>query len=261
MSLVEIRKEGSVFHIELNYPEKKNGLDFSMAEALLAAVTQAERDPACRIMVFSSKGRAYFSAGPDLEGLIECAKSKEGARMLDEIISRLNRLILMINGSAKVTIAAIHGYAYGGGFNIMLPCDFRFAEAKTKFIENFYYMGVTPDLGSSYFLPRLIGWTRTKELLLTGRLFTAREAEEWGLFTEVVEKRAEMMKRVETLCERVLSGDAETLPGMKELFSRSFHTELAEHLDREKTLLIDSLLKPSTVHRLEKIKKRSWLEV
>ena len=53
----------------------------------------------------------------------------------------------------KVTIAAIHGYAYGGGFNIMLPCDFRFAEAKTKFIENFYYMGVTPDLGSSYFFP------------------------------------------------------------------------------------------------------------
>lgn len=259
MSRVEIRKEGPVFHIALNHPETKNGLDLPMAEALLSAVTEADTDPACRMMVFSSNGRAYFSSGPDLNGLIACAQDADGANQLDTIITCLNRIILTIDASSKVSIAAIHGYAYGGGLNIMLPCDLRIAEAKTKFIENFYYMGVTPDLGSSYYLPRLIGWARTKELLLTGRLFTAQEAAEWGLFTEVVEKRSEMMKRVDALCEQVLSGDGETLAGMKTLLARSAHASLEEHLEQEKSLLIHHLLKPSTTKRLKAIQQRSWV--
>jgi 2-(1,2-epoxy-1,2-dihydrophenyl)acetyl-CoA isomerase len=138
----------------------------------------------------------------------------------------------------------------------MLPCDLRFAESKTKFIENFYYMGVTPDLSSSYFLPRLIGLAKTKELILTGRIFTAKEAEHWGLFYRVVDKRSEMMQEVDRFCQDVLQGDSSTISQMKELLADSSVVSLEKHLKKEQEYLINHLVKPETIARLQNIQQR-----
>ncbi|PWK07431.1 enoyl-CoA hydratase/isomerase family protein [Tumebacillus permanentifrigoris] len=252
MSLVNIRNAGAVRYVELDDQEKKNALDPLMADALLAAMEQVHADPECKIIVFTSTGRNYFSIGPDLEGMIELASREDGVQDLERVAAKLNAFIMAIHTSPKITIAALHGYAFGGGLNVFLACDYRIAEAKTKFIEKFYYMGITPDLSSSYFLPRLIGQTRTKDLLLTGRMFTAREAADWGLFQEVIDKRSEMMARVEALCNQFLTGGTDTIVGMKALLNRD--DGLAEHLELEKTWLCERFRDPSVRERLMNIR-------
>jgi enoyl-CoA hydratase/carnithine racemase len=259
MSSVKVNIRDDVHYLELDSPQTRNCLDRQMAADLLQAVRQANEDPACRAIVFLSSSRAFFSSGPELEGLIELSVRPDGAELLDSVVEEFNQIILAIYESPKLTIAGIHGYAYGGGLNIMLACDYRIAEEKTKCIENFHYMGVTPDLSASYFLPRYIGLSRTMELLLTGRMFTAREVADWGLFHEVVGKRSVMLERIEQLCRQILQGEGRNLLRMKELLRSSFYFTLEEHLAKEKRYLTDCFQYPEITDRLKNVGNLSFI--
>lgn len=259
MSNVQVHIKDGIRYIELNNQQTKNSLDLQMATDLFQAVRYANEDPDCKAIVFLSSARAFFSSGPALEGLIELSTRQDGPGLLDSVVEKLNKIILEIYESPKLTIAGIHGYAYGGGLNIMLACDYRIAEEKTKFIENFHYMGFTPDLSASYFLPRYIGLSRTMELLLTGRLFTAKEVADWGLFHEVVEKRSVMLERIDQLCLQILQGEGRNLPRMKELLRSSFYSTLEEHLDKEKRYLTDCFKYPEITERLKNVGSLSFI--
>jgi len=253
MTIVNVRSKDAVRYVELNNSDTKNGFDLQMAQQLLKAINQVNEDPHCQIIVFTSTLRAYFSVGPDPKDLEGILAEKDGLDLLDQIVSNFNQIILGIYHSPKVTIAAIHGCAYGGGLNIMLPCDYRIAVERTKLIENFHYMGVTPDLSSSYFLPRLIGSARTMDLILTGRMFLAKEAKEWGLFQEVTKTHKEMIERVEQLCEQIVSGETETVELMKRLFQQSFLSTLDQQIELEKEYLMACFKNPNLRERLDRI--------
>lgn len=253
MSVIEVRVEGSAHYIAFNDPNTKNALNKQSAIALYEAVNQANQDDNCEIIVFLSNARAYFSSGPSLESLIELSKHPNGAQLLGEVVEQLNKVILAIYESPKLTIAGIHGYAYGGGLNLILACDYRIAEERTKCIENFHNMGFTPDLSASYFLPRYIGLSRSIELLLTGRIFTAKEAADWGLFHEVVQKRSVMLHRIEEFCRQVTQGEMRNVPRMKELLRTSYYSTLAEHLEKENKYLQDCLRYPEITDRLRRV--------
>lgn len=253
MSFIQVNIKEGIRYIELNNPQTKNSLDLQMATDLLNAVQQANEDPECKAIVFLSTARAFFSSGPAIQGLIELSTQQDGAALLDGVVEMINKVIIAIYESPKLTVAGIHGYAYGGGLNIMLACDYRIAEEKTKIIENFHYMGFTPDLSASYFLPRYIGLSRTMELLLTGRLFTAKEVADWGLFHEVVEKRSAMLERIDQLTRQILQGEGRNLPRMKELLRSSFYSTLEEHLDKEKRYLTDCFKYPEITERLKNV--------
>lgn len=253
MSVIEVRVEGSIHYIAFNDPDTKNALNMETAVALYEAVTHANEDDNCQVIVFLSNARAFFSSGPSLESLIELSTLPDGALLLGEVVEQLNQIILAIYNSPKLTIAGIHGYAYGGGLNLMLACDYRIAESRSKFIENFHSMGFTPDLSASYFLPRYIGLSRTMELLLTGRLFTADEAAGWGLFHEVVEKRSAMLTRIDEFCQQVIMGEMRNLPRMKELLRDSYYSTLSEHLEKERMYLQDCLRFPEITNRLKQV--------
>jgi 2-(1,2-epoxy-1,2-dihydrophenyl)acetyl-CoA isomerase len=242
---------GGVRYIELAHVQSRNALDDVMAAELLAAIREANADSSCGIVVFRSTLRNCFSTGPSLEGLIQCVGTPEGSERLDPVIQRLNEVILEIHGSPKVTAAAIHGYAFGGGLNLFLACDYRIAVESTVCIENFLYMGVTPDLGASYFLPRLIGSTRTLELLLSGRTFTAREAAGWGMFTEVVDRRAALAPRIEALGEKLARADLTRIPALKQLLRASESAPLASHLAEERHALVRCCAESTVRERLE----------
>lgn len=250
MSTINVRKQDGVHYIEFDSPETKNRLDMETANDLYEAVRSANRDESCQAIAFLSTARAFFSCGPALDGLIELSARPDGAELLGDVVEKLNRVILEIYESPKLTIAGIHGYAYGGGLNIMLACDYRVAEEKAKFIENFHYMGFTPDLSASYFLPRYIGLSRSMELLLTGRLFTAKEVADWGLFHEVVEKRSVMLERIDRLCRHIMTGETRNLSRMKELLRSSYYSTLEEHLEKEKRYLTECFDRPEITARL-----------
>ncbi|WP_059048993.1 enoyl-CoA hydratase/isomerase family protein [Paenibacillus senegalimassiliensis] len=251
--IVRTRIAGSIFYIELNHPATRNSLEKEMATQLLQAIRAASANPKCAIIVFLSTLRSCFSVGPSLAGLTELSLHPQGAALLGDVVDVLNQIVMEIYHSPKLTVAGIHGCAYGGGLNIMLACDYRLAEEKTKLIENFHYMGFTPDLGASYFLPRCIGQSRCMDLLVTGRLFTAREVADWGLFHEVVEKRSGLLERIDALCSRFLTGEVRNVERMKELLHTSADTSLEEHLEKEKRYLTDCLRYPEITQRLKQV--------
>lgn len=251
--IVRTRIEGSIFYIELNHPATRNSLDEAMAARLLQAIRAANANKRCTIIVFLSALRSCFSVGPSLAGLTELSLHPEGPALLGNVVDVLNEIVLEIYDSPKLTIAGLHGCAYGGGLNIMLACDYRLAEEKTKLIENFHYMGFTPDLGASYFLPRCIGQSRCMGLLVTGRLFTAGEVADWGLFHEVVEKKSGLLDRIDALCSRFLTGEVRNVERMKELLRSSAGASLEDHLEKEKRYLTDCLRYPEITERLKQV--------
>ena len=259
MEMIRRTDNGSIRYLELNNHNSKNSLDLEMAKQLLEAVIEANNKPDCNVMIFSSTGRAHFSKGPDINQLMLLTEQENGVELLDDVISILNQIIIEIYESPKLTIAAIHGYAYGGGLNIMLACDYRLTTDHAKFIESFLSMGVTPDLSSSYFLPKLIGMTRTTELLFTGRMFTGAEATQWGMFHESYPKRVEMSERAKQLGEQFEHIPLDILSNTKMLLRESLSNSLEEQLTLEKQFIVKAFNDPKIKTNLMTVNNKKLL--
>ncbi|MCM3651761.1 enoyl-CoA hydratase/isomerase family protein [Metabacillus litoralis] len=239
-------------YIYLDSKETKNSLDVALATSLLEEVKKANNSSSIKTIVFLSEHRAFFSSGPSLPGLLEIAENQNDEE-LKNIVENLNELITQIYYSPKITIVGFNGYAYGGGLNVFLGCDYRVAVERTKFIENFHKMGVTSDLSSSYFLPRLIGMTRTMSIILSGDLFTAWDAKDWGLFNEVFSTNKEMKSHIETFCEKINEDDFTAIQMTKQLVKQSFQNGLEKQLEIESKALRDSFKNKEVVKRLRSI--------
>lgn len=244
-----LNEDSATMYIYLDSKETKNSLDFSLTTSLLEEVKRANSDPFIKTIVFLSAHRAFFSSGPSLSGLLEIAENQNDEE-LKKILDVLNELILQIYHSPKVTIVGFNGYAYGGGMNVFLGCDYRIAVERAKFIENFHSMGVTADLSSSYFLPRLIGVTRTMTIMLSGDLFSAADAKDWGLFNEVVSSNKDMKERIEKLCEKINTVDFPSIQGTKKLLKNSLVNSLESQLALESESLRNRFKHEEVANRL-----------
>lgn len=251
--MVETEKHGEVTVLKLASPQTKNALDLEMAESLLAAAAGAQADPECRVIILTAAGRV-FSSGPDVAGLLRLLDEPDGVAILDRVVSTLNRFIHMVYTSPKLSIAAMNGYAFGGGLNITLACDYRMAVERATFIESFAHMGLTPDLSSSFFLPRLLGPARAGAVLWTGRLFTAQEALQWGLLHEVVSTRVELESRMLDVARQMALGAPEVVPATRRLLRRGEADLLMGQLELEKELLLEAFQRRPTVReRLQRL--------
>ena len=171
-------EDPGVFRITLNRPERLNAFDQAQHEGLLAALREAEREPAVRCVVITGAGRA-FSAGQDLGTLSDIPA--------EEILRRYyNRWITQIRSLEKPVIAAVNGVAAGAGVSLALACDLIVMAESASFIQAFVRVGLVPDSGASYFLPRLVGYHKAMELALFGDRISAAEALSLGLCNRVV---------------------------------------------------------------------------
>ncbi len=167
-----------VFRITLNRPERLNAFNQAQHEELLAALNRAERDPAARCVVITGEGRA-FCAGQDLESL--------GDMPVGDLVRRYyNRLITRIRSLEKPVLAAVNGVAAGAGVSLALARDLIVMAESAAFIQAFVRIGLVPDSGASYFLPRLVGYHKAMELALFGDRVSAAEALALGLCNRVV---------------------------------------------------------------------------
>ena len=170
-----------VLTITLNRPEALNSFTVEMKEALLAALKDAARDKEVRAIVLTGAGRA-FSAGQDLK-----ERSAPGVADLGtELRLRYNPIIFAMRRLEKPIIGAINGVAAGAGISIALACDIVIAAENASFIEAFVRVGLVPDTGSTWFLPRLAGAARAGEMMFTGDPVDATTAERIGLINRVV---------------------------------------------------------------------------
>jgi 2-(1,2-epoxy-1,2-dihydrophenyl)acetyl-CoA isomerase len=174
----------SVLKITLNRPDKLNALTDSMLQELQAAFKMATKDRATRCVLLTGAGKG-FCPGQDLANVQEM--SRDGRPDYgNHIRTNYNPLILAMTRLPKPIVAAINGVAAGAGMSLAMACDVRIASEKASFLQAFINIGLVPDSGSTWLLPRLVGRQRALDLMLSGRKLTAAEALEWGLVNQVV---------------------------------------------------------------------------
>ena len=182
MSLITTEKKDKVTVITLNRPDKFNSFNREMSLELHAALDEAENDTNCRCIVLTGTGKA-FCAGQDLAEAID-PNGPGLKRIVDE---HYNPLIMRLRKIEKPIIGAVNGVAAGAGANIAIACDIVVATASASFIQAFSKIGLVPDSGGTFFLPRLIGWQRAAALMMTGDKVSAAEALQIGMLYKVYE--------------------------------------------------------------------------
>lgn len=184
-STILISNDGAVQTITLNRPDSLNAFNDLMLKELSKAVRAAEKDPAVRCLVFTGAGRG-FSSGQDLAEVRERSNKDQPLELGSHLRAMYNPLILKIRTIEKPVIASVNGVAAGAGCSLALACDIRIAAESASFIEAFIKVGLVPDSGSTFMLPRLIGVSRAMEMAFTGRKIKTDEALRIGLVNQVV---------------------------------------------------------------------------
>ncbi len=192
--LIEI--DDGIGVVTVNRPQLRNALSSETVEALESALREVEANADVKVVVITGAGKA-FVAGADIKEM--STMDTAAARAFSQ---RGHRLITLMEQMKKPIIAAVNGYALGGGLELALACDFIYAAEEARLGLPEVTLGVIPGFGGTQNLPRLIGPNRAKELIFTGRQLTAQQAREWGLVNEVV-PADELMTRVMELAQNI----------------------------------------------------------
>ena len=216
--------------ITLNRPDKLNAFSGTMREELLAALRQAEDDRECRVVVITGAGRA-FCAGGDVDYM--SGLQREGnVAAFRKLLDAGRDVVLQIATMEKPVIASVNGIAAGAGCNLALACDYRIASDAAKLGETFVKIGLHPDWGGTWLLPRLVGRSRAAELLMTGRIIDANEAFAIGMVDRVV-PASELSSETAKLAESIAAAPPIAVAGIKRALAVAERNDLRAQLELE----------------------------
>jgi 2-(1,2-epoxy-1,2-dihydrophenyl)acetyl-CoA isomerase len=225
-STVGIEKNGSVAVITLSRPDSSNTLNLELAMDLLAAALACARDSSTRAVVLTGAGK-NFCFGGDLRSM--GAKNHSVGPYMREAVSYMNSAISQFMRMDAPVIAAVNGTAAGAGVGFAVMADLTLAAESAKFNLAYTSVGLTPDAGTTYLLPRIIGVKRTMEMLLLNDSISAEKALEWGLVNQVVPD-SELKSTAMKLAERLASGPMRSYGKSKRLIAHALgalETQLA----------------------------------
>jgi 2-(1,2-epoxy-1,2-dihydrophenyl)acetyl-CoA isomerase len=229
--LVEVR--GGYRTITLNRPDKLNAFNPAMHEALRRALADAEADEATRAVLITGAGRA-FCAGQDLAGDVAPAPGKV-PDLSRTIEAHYNPLVRALRALPKPVICAVNGTAAGAGANLALACDIVLAARSAKFIQAFSKIGLVPDTGGTYFLPRLVGTARATALAFLAEPLGAEKAAEWGLIWKALPDE-ELLPEAHKLTAHLASQPTIGLALTKQALQAAGTNTLDQQLDLESRL-------------------------
>ena len=225
-SVISSHQDG-VLTITLNRPDVFNSFDQGMGRALQSALDDAAKNPEVRCLILTGTGRA-FCAGQDLKEVT--SEHSPGFKVIVE--ETYNRSIRRICNMQKPVIAAVNGVAAGAGANIALACDFVIAKKTAKFIQAFVNIGLIPDSGGTYWLPRLVGMAKAKELTMLGKPISADDAEAMGLIYRAVDDD-QFSENVNRLASTLASMPTLGLGLTKQALHAGMENDLNAQLDLE----------------------------
>lgn len=216
--------------ITLNRPEKLNAFAGTMREDLLARLRAAEADAACRVVVITGAGRAFCSGG-DVEFMRELQRDGNVAGMC-KLLDAGRDIVTQIVDMTKPVIASLNGVAAGAGCNLALACDYRLASDEAKLGQTFVRIGLHPDWGGTWLLPRIVGRSRAMEMMMTGRMVDAAEALAIGLVDRVVPPAA-LDTESRALAAAIAAGPPLAIAGIKRALLLSAANDLRAQLELE----------------------------
>ena len=235
---IQFEARGDVSVITLNRPESLNALTLAVAGEFKAAVAQAVRQGA-RAIVLTGAGRA-FCAGGDLREMQKIASQNGRVEaFFDEPLRELNDCIMLIRRTPLPFIAAVNGAASGGGCNLALACDLVIAGESARFNQAFVKIGLVPDCGGTFILPRLVGWRRATQLMITGEVVTAPQALAMGMINAVVADD-QLIAQAMAMAEALAAAPTVAIGRIKELLEASANSDYGEQLELEREAQLKS---------------------
>jgi 2-(1,2-epoxy-1,2-dihydrophenyl)acetyl-CoA isomerase len=221
-----LEKEQGVGIIRLNKPETRNALDMVMRVELRVALQELEVDQEVRVIVLTGQDPA-FCAGGDLSTMVDPEPGK-GYRRLRNV----QQLVKLMRTMGKPIIASVNGAAFGVGWSLALASDFVIAAENAKFSQAFIKVGLIPDCGSMYLLPRVIGLAKAKELMMTGRPIDAEEALALGVLNKVV-PREQLWPATMQLAVELAESPPQALTYIKSILNQTYEKDLEAILEYE----------------------------
>ncbi|MEK7861159.1 MAG: enoyl-CoA hydratase-related protein [Chloroflexota bacterium] len=231
---LRVERDGALAVLTLDRADVLNAFDEQLTTELAAAVRDAGEDRGIRAVVITGAGRA-FSAGQDLRDRAGSIERVGEPRLGDELRRRYHPVISAIRTMRKPVIAAVNGVVSGAGFGLAVACDIRVASSSASFRAGWGRVGLVPDAGSAFFLPRLIGWGRAFDLIVTGEPVDAVEALRIGLVTRVWPER-EFAREWRAFATTIAQGATEALALSKEGLNAAWERDFASFLEIEAEL-------------------------
>ncbi|WP_105034187.1 enoyl-CoA hydratase/isomerase family protein [Cryobacterium aureum] len=250
--VLEVTSAAGVTSLTFNRPKEANALSPELADAFRDAVASAVSDPGCRVIVLAGNGR-FFCGGGDVIGMSE---ADDPAEFTGRLASTMHEALLALATSGVIVIAAVQGPAAGAGLGIVLNADLVIATENASFIGAYGVVGLTPDCGVSYLLPKVIGPMRASSVLLAGQVVGATDAFQWGLANELVAEDS-LATRVAELAARLTGGATQSLGPTKRLLARESIDGYAAHLKAEADLIAALSARPDTKSRIREFASRS----
>lgn len=230
-----------VAHVELNRPDASNTIDVPWTEAFLDVLTRARDDDAARVVLLTGRGR-MFCAGGDL-GAMDAAE--DPSTYLRSLADALHEGVRLLDTLEKPVVVGVQGAAAGAGLSLVLGGDLVVAGRSAAFVTAYTSVGLTPDGGQSWLLPRVVGLQRALELTLTPRRLSAEEAQAWGIVGTVVDDDV-VHDEALALARRLADGPAHAFGRARRLLRRSYDATLSDQLDVEAGFIAASVAEPES---------------
>lgn len=227
---VLFRREGAIATIVLNRPDKLNAIDDRLREGLASALDTVERDPEIRVAVITGAGRG-FCAGGDIRKMMELKQSHQSVTFR-EYLEAGHAVVRKVREVAKPIVASVNGPAAGAGMNLALACDLRIASDRATFTQAFVRIGLHPDWGGTFFLPRLVGLDRALEIFWLGQPVAAEEAQRLGLVNFLVQHES-LADETRRLAERLAAAPPLPVALLKQAYYERIRTELQSAMEHE----------------------------
>jgi 2-(1,2-epoxy-1,2-dihydrophenyl)acetyl-CoA isomerase len=223
-------RSGAVATLRLNRPEKLNALNTDVGRALVHGILRASDDKSVRTLVITGAGRG-FCAGGDI-GFLRDLRTRKASSELEALLLTGKEICLAIASMTKPVIAAVNGPAAGGGMNLALACDMRIASEQARFAESFANLGLYPDFGGTFFLPRIVGMALAAELFYTAEILSAEDALRLGIVNRVF-PASQFEQEVRKTAEELSGAPPLALRDVKRTLVGDDRKALEEKLDEE----------------------------
>lgn len=231
---IEYELKDGVAELRLNRPDMLNSFNVQMHQEVREVIDQVESDKTIRCLLLTANGRG-FCAGQDLNDRA-VAPGDEAVDLGHSVETYYNPLVRSLTNMPKPVVCAVNGVAAGAGANIALACDIVLAARSASFIESFCKIGVIPDSGGTWHLPRLIGLPRARGLALTGEKISAEKAESWGMIWRCVDDE-QLLTEARALAQHFATQPTKGLGFIKQALKASAANTLEDQLELEKELM------------------------